>query len=442
MRKGQTIPFKLGRRPRIKLIKNPGLRALPDGELREWQAFSGWLTNAASVKGATHGGKQDLDARLGLASYPGGLSLAIKVTDDVHRHARFAAAFGRSDHVEVEIEPLGDRKLGKLASALVGVKLRFGTRRQLVEMIRGDQRRLKLIAATGVEEAGGYRLETKLPLSALTPLPAPRIHRVRYRVTVFDSDEQGKQARATLRFEGELKLDPPMQVPEAVQRRASVRICQVMMDDALWSYWYGWRCAVAYRRTLRMDREGTGVLELAYARVADAPKAIWIHERMMFVNVPGHNVGLAALLDRRSTITSVMRMGVVGAEDPGNPLSHESGAEVLKLPDGSWAMAVVHAYPARAGLGGECANGHQVYLSVLALRGALTSTPHKPAPEPEHPPFLEEILKVQLEDCEGRVANDWKVSKDRRTVRVHSSLFPTRPAALYVFARGRYVPKQ
>ena len=440
LRKGISVSPKAGRRPRIKPPKNQGLRALPDGELREWQEFSGWLTNAAQVKGARWTGKDDLDARLGLASYPGGLSLAIKVTDDVHRKARFAAALGRSDHVEVELTPLGTRKPGKLASGQVGVRLRFGTKRQLVEMLRGDQRRVKLIAATGVAEKGGYRMETKLPLSTLTPLPAPSIHRIRYRVTVHDSDAGGEAALPTLRFAGELKLDPPMQVPEAVQKRASVRICQAVMDDALWGYWYGWRCAVPYRRGLRMDHAATGEVALAYARVADSPKAIWIHERVMFVNIPGRNVGLAALLDRHDTITSVMQMGVVGAEDPGNPLNRESGAEVLKLPDGTWAMAVVHSHQADVGLGGECANGHQVHMSVLALRGALTSTPHKPAPEPESPPYLEEILKVQLEDCEGRVANDWKVSKDRRTIRVHSSLFPIRPATAYVFRKGRYVP--
>ena len=441
MRKGQTIPLAMGKRPRIKRIENLGLRALPDGELREWAEFSGWLTAPVVVKGATRAGKQDLDARLGLASYPGGLSLAIKVTDDVPRHAKFASALNHSDHIVVELWPLGDRKPGPLARALLGVKLRFGTRRQLVEMVKGDKKRLKLIAATGVAESAGYRLETKVPLASLTPLPAPRIHRLRYRVTVYDTDADRTPARATLRFEGEKKLDPPMQVPEAVQKRASVRICQAVMDDALWGYWYGWRCAVPYRRSLRMDRKGDGEVVLAYARVADPPKAIWIHERMMFVNIPGRNVGLAALLDRRDTITSVMKMGVIGAVDPGNPLNRESGAEVLKLPDGSWAMAVVNAHQAMAGLGGECANGHKVYLSVLALRGAYTSTPHKPAPEPTFAPYLEEILKVQLEDCEGRVANDWKVSKDRSMIRVHSSLFPTRPPTAYVFQKGRYVPK-
>ena len=440
MRKGISLTFQQGRRPRIKQIKNPGLRALPDGDLREWESFTGWLSNAAEVKGAQRNGREDLDATLGLTSYPGGLSLAVKVKDDIHLQARFAAALNHSDHVTVEVWPLGERKLGKLASGLVGVKLRFGTKRQLVEMLKGDQRRLKLIAASGVAGGGGYRLETKLPLTTLTPLPVPRVHRIRYRVTIHDSDAAKTPARATLRFQGELKLDPPMQIPEAVQKRASVRICQAVMDNALWDYWYGWRCAVPYHRTLQMDRDGTGEVALAHARVADPPKAIWIHERMMFVNIPGRNIGLAALLDRRDTITSVMRMGVIGAEDPGNPLSRESGAEVLKLPDGSWAMAVVHSYPASAGLGVECSNGHQVFMSVLALRGALTSTPHKPAPEPEQSPFLEEILKVRLEDCEGRVANDWKVSKDRRIVKVHSSLFPTRPAKVYVFRNGRYVP--
>ena len=433
LRRGLRLPEEVARRPRFKSIPAEGLRAQPDGELKEWAGFTRWLT-AQQVKGTTGWtGKADLSAELGLASYPGGLSVALKVTDDVHRPALYASALGKSDHVELELVPMGRGNPGELASRLVGVHLRLGSKRQLVDLIKGDRRRLKQLAVSGVAQRGGYRIEARLPLTTLTPLPAARIARLRYRVTIHDSDAADQRAVGTLRFQGELKLDPPMRIHEAVQKRASIRICQATQPDALWGYWHGWRCAVPH-----LSGQGQEAA-LSYARVPDPPTVVWIRERVLFVNLPGKNRGLAALLDHKDTILSVMRLGVVGAEDPGNPLTRRSGAEVLKLPDGSWAVAVVHALPAEAGLGGECSSGHQVLLSVLALRHALTSTPHKPAPEPPVPPFLEEILRVVLEDCNQRVANDWKVSKDRRTIRIHSSLYPTRPASQYVFDRDRYV---
>ena len=75
--------------------------------------------------------------------------------------------------------------------------------------------------------------------------------------------------------------------------------------------------------------------------------------------LPGVRRGVAAMLDQSDTILSLFRLGVVGAAlAPGNPLIRSSGAEHFKLPDGSWAVAVVHAYPsATTVLGGLTAPG-------------------------------------------------------------------------------------
>ena len=169
------------------------------------------------------------------------------------------------------------------------------------------------------------------------------------------------------------------------------------------------------------------------------PRIVWIRERVLFVNFIGVRTGVAALLDEKDAILSVMPLGVVGAEDPGNPRVSESGTETLRLPDGTYAVAVTHAYPAKPGaLGGRCAAGHRVFLSLVALRGCYKSTPEKPAPDPEFTPYLEEVFRVLLEDCETSVANDWSLSRDRRTIKVHSSLYPSRPSQVWIFRDGSY----
>lgn len=462
-RKGFSITPQLARKPRIKPLGPPGLRAIPDGDLKEWKdsPAATWLEidqpwqpsrprlatpypGRSQLRRNVWQGKKDLSARIGLASYSGGISLALKVTDDVHRPALAVSALGQSDHVVLELIPRGPRGEGKLARHLVGLRLRLGTKRQLIDLVkpRHQQRRLRLIAVTGVPQGRGYRLEAKLPLTALTPLPGPVVHSMGYRVTIYDSDAPSQAAQPTLRLSGELKLSPPLQVPEAVRKRASIRICQATQSEALWGYWHGWRCTVPYVQSgLTVGRDPDRWVSSAHARVPGPPRLVWIRERLMFVNLPGQRRGVAALLDKNDTILSLFRLGVVGSLSPGNPLTRSSGAEHFKLPDGSWAVAVVHAIPATTtALGGRCGGGHQVSLSVLALRHCLTSTPHKPAPPPPRTPYIEEVLRVLLEDCTRRVANDWTLSKDRRTIRVHSSLYPTRPPVVHVYRGGRYVP--
>ena len=207
------------------------------------------------------------------------------------------------------------------------------------------------------------------------------------------------------------------------------------------TYVNGWRCGVPYQAAMIQedDADPASPLRLGYARVPEPPRIVWTRERLMFINIVGRERGVAALLDRRDTILSVMPLGVVGAFDPGNPIVKESDAEPMTLPDGTYAVAVTHALGARPGeLGGRCRAGHRVYLSVLALRGCLKSTPHAPAPDPPFTPYLEEVFRTLLEDCQGSVANDWSLSRDRKTISVHSSLHPALPPTRWVYKDGRY----
>ncbi len=439
---------KWAHRPRPRAQENEGLRALPDGELKEWERDSvSWLKANQAIPGASGwSGPSDLSARLAFASYSSGISMALVVVDDHGRAAKYAGALDSSDHVELELIPRGERALSKIARKVVGLSLRLGTVRQLIEIkkVPGIERKVKP-TCTAVPTGNGYRLEAKIPLTALTPLPGPELKKLDYRVTLFDADAAGEKAAPTLRFSGQFRPNPAPRVPEAVRKRGSVRACMATEKDALWGYWNGWRCAMPFERPLTQEEDGADLhsFGLAFHRVPHPPRLVWIREQLLFINLPGINRGVAALINEGKVITSLMRLGVVSAEDPGNPLSRDSGVEHFKLPDGTWAVAVTHAYPRDPGpLGGQCGGTHRVYLSVLALQRAFTSTPHKPAPVADPPPELEEIFRVVLEDCRTRVADDWSLSKDRRSIQIKSSLHPDRPPREYVFERGKYVIKK
>jgi hypothetical protein len=428
---------------------------LPDGDLREWEAAKVAFLEAERLPSARRWtGVGDLSAKVAFASYGGGLSLALSVADDSSRAAKVAASLERADHVLVELWP-GVRPPARRRSSLrdraLGIRFRLGTLRQLavIEKPADESWREAALSAFGAAAGQGYRLEARLPLSVLTPLPAPRIETLHYRITIFDADQgdaEEEAAEPTARAEGSLRLDPALEVPEAVQRRPSVRVCMASEPDALWGFEGGWRCSLPYVDEELTEDDGTGemssALRLGHSILPTPPTLVWLRERVIFVNLAGVQRGLAALLDKKETIYSVLRLGVVGALDPGSTWARDSDAEPLKLPDGSWAVAVTHAEPARAALvaGGRCAAGHRVHLSILALRGCLTSTPHQPAPEPDprNPPYLEEIFRLLLEDCEATSANDWTLSKDRRTITVHSSLYPARPPVVYRYVDGRY----
>jgi hypothetical protein len=451
LQRGFTPPPERARRPRFRPEgEERGVQALPDGGLREWEAAGVQWIEARPVSPRAPGwsGADDLQAKLALASYRGGLSLALAVKDDVHVGARYAAALDRSDHVEVELWPQRRPDRSRAADRALGLHFRLGTVKQLVQLLHPEEPwREGALSAFGVATAEGYQLEARLPLSLLTPLPAPSIDVVHYRVVVHDADARdGSAAEPTLVAEGSVKLDPPMQVPEAVQRRPSMRICMAAEPDALWGYENGWRCSVPYEEESLDDNDDVvSGLRLGHSLLVSPPTLQWIRERVVLVNIAGVQRGVMALLDKKDTILSLMHLGVVGALDPGNPLAKDSDAEPLKLPDGSFAVAVTHTTPSWRATGGRpphvgarCSVGHRIYLSIIALRGCLLSTPFAPAPEPPSPPFLEEIFRATLEDCESSVANDWSLSKDRKVIKVHSSLYPSRPAVTYAWRDGRY----
>jgi len=448
LRRGAAPPPALARRPRFKppTEEKRGLQVLPDGNLREWEvAGASWITlrPVTGAKGFT--GAEDLSAKLAVASYGSGLSLAVDVRDDRRRHAKVSATLRRSDHVEVEVWPGGrPRATLRLRDRAVGVRVLLGGLRELVELVRPSEAwRQAAIRSFGADDPEGYHLEVRLPLPALTPLPAPRVDRLDYRVTVYDTDEEDEATEPTLRAEGSVSLDPPLEVPEAVQRRGSVRACIASEPDALWGYEGGWRCSVPYleKDTVVDDDARPGSdLRFGHSLLPEPPTLVWIRERVIFVNLLGVDRGIAALLDKKGTLLSLLPLGVVGALDPGSTWAKDSDAEPIQLPDGAWAVAVTHAYPAATSVvpGGRCAVGHRVLLSVLALRGCLVSTPHVPAPDPPFPPYLEEVFRASLEDCEDTSAHDWTLSKDRSTITVHDSLYPGRAPRIYRYRDGRY----
>jgi hypothetical protein len=447
---GFAPPADRARRPRFRADQQDerGLQVLPDGKLREWEAAgTTWIEIPPPAKRpASWTGADDLQAQLALASYRNGLSLAIRVKDDVHLGARSASALRRSDHVEVSLWP-GRRPSSttRPADRALGLRFRLGTVKQLVEILRpaDEPWREAALASFGAAVPGGYQIEARLPLPLLTPLPSGSVDTVHYRVAVFDTDARETAAEAKLVVEGSARLDPPLLVPEAVQKRASLRACMAAEPDALWGYENGWRCSIPYAPETLPEDDGAppSTVRLGHSLLTAPPTLTWIRERVIFVNLAGVQRGVAALYDKKSTLLSLMRLGVFGAFDPGNAQAKDSDVEPIKLPDETWAVAVTHAYPARARqAGGRCAAGHVIYLSIIALRGCLVSTPFAPAPEPEKPPYLEEIFRATLEDCEESVANDWTLSKDRKTIRVHSSLYPSRGKTTYTFKDGRYLP--
>jgi hypothetical protein len=467
----------LSKRPHIKSDprEGRGLMVLADGDLREWTAAGArWIEGARPIASAKRWkGKDDLDARLAIASYPSGLSLAVVVKDDRHLPARHVSTIGRWDHLEIELWPAGLSAKGDAVERGLGLHLRLGTEKRLVEVLRpAEAWRESAISSGGKAVPGGYQVEARIPLAALAPLPLPSVDSVHYRVVVHDADETSAEepaegataageaagggggggssaAEATLLLEGDARLDPPMEVPEAVRRRASVRACLAAEPRGLFGYENGWHCVVPYlaRVFVEDDAEAAGTVRFAHSRVPEAPTLVWIRERVLFVNLQARDAeaqrGIAALLDKHDNLLSVIRLGVVNALDPGSPITKDSGAEVVKLPDGGWAVAVVHAYGTPVVAQGQrCTGASRVYLSILALRGCLTSTPQNPAPEPESPPALEEIFRTLLEDCRAAVSNDWSLSKDRKTISVRSSLDPTRAPSTYVYQAGRYLPPE
>ncbi|MBW2731145.1 MAG: hypothetical protein JRH20_02060 [Deltaproteobacteria bacterium] len=433
----------LARRPHFKRPVQGGVRCNADGSLGEWQSLR-WFEKPVRLRADSN--TEDLSARMAVASYSGGLSLALVARDDSHVPAKALGMFGRTDAVEIVLTPAVVPK--GMDASLLGVRFWLGTFRTLVRFDKPSQRwRDAAVASFGAETPQGWQLEARIPLSTLTPLPAPRVARWRYRVTLHDADGNEKSAHPSLRFEGEIRFDSVPEVHEAVRRRLSIRACMAAFPQrALWGFHNGWRCSVPYeRRRFLSDDAAPGPLEsvaLSHARMPTPPVLRYLRERVVLLNFPGLGRGLAALVKGDKTLISLLDVGIVGARSPGNGQTKESNAKSWRLPDGTWAFSVVHAFPEQPALarplGGRCEDGRRVFLSIIAVRGAPHVTPHKVVPEPNPPPELEEVLRVQIAGCEDRVARRWRMSADAREVRIYDSLRPSSSPGLYVYDRGIY----
>ena len=417
------------------------MRCLPDGDLAEWRGRA-WTRVPRSDEPVRPGNRADLNARFAVESYGGGICVALDVDDDVHEPATSEGALDDSDALDLALWPRSSgAPAAKRGQPLIGVHLRVGTLRQLVRLrVSRPDGRAELISANGVERPGGYRLELRLPLAVLTPLDGPTVDRLRLQIDVRDRDATGP-ARNKAHWQGTLELDPPLRVPEAVQERVSVRACMAAEPTALWGYHNGWRCSVPYRVAAWSgdDSRPRPAWRLSHARMPEPPRLAYLRERVVLLNFPGIKRGLAALFDRKETILSLLDLGVVGARRPGSASTRESDARGLRLPDGTWAVAVTHAYAARdvpPERGGRCNPGYLVLGSIIAVRGAPHVTPQEHVPEPKTPPRLEEVFRTVLDDCDEARRFDWDIAEDGRRVTVRDSLSPLRPAAVFAYDRG------
>ena len=124
---------------------------------------------------------------------------------------------------------------GPLIKATVGVRLRLGTRRRLVEFSRlVEAWRNKATGVEAIDIPGGYRVEARLPLSILTPLLAPKVGKIRYRVTVFDAHSGDARSQAVLRFEGVATLNAPMSV--SLRNALSASVDQSLQAKSVATY--------------------------------------------------------------------------------------------------------------------------------------------------------------------------------------------------------------
>ncbi len=443
------VPAAWAKAPRFRPVKDAehSLRVLPDGNLSEWKRSDiHWEKHFKALPSARHyQGPKDLSARFAWASYRRGISFSIIVDDDRHLYTSVPSKFDVADHIDIELWPGQLPKNRSVLKKLLGFRFRVGSSNQLIEALRPPEAwRAQLISSVGVSHPKGYQIEARIPLSAFTPLLSNEVVKLYFTITIHDIDDNQDRAEPTLRFSGAIDLDPPLRVPEAVDQRFSVRMCMAAFKSAFWSYKHGWRCGVPYRRAAVIEDDSLEdqELDLGHPRLIETPTIVWIREKIAMLNFPGVDRGIIGLFDKQDALLSMLKMGVIGSTDPGNPKVKKSDAEVFKLPDGTFALAVIHTIKRRKNeVEGSCAEGNQVYLSIIALRGAID--PHRKVAKRvgESHPFLEEVFRTLLEDCVTSVSNGWSLSSDRRTIRVYSRLEPTHEPTLWRFKNGRYLQK-
>jgi hypothetical protein len=181
-------------------------------------------------------------------------------------------------------------------------------------------------------------------------------------------------------------------------------------------------------------------LRLGYSYLPTVPELEGLREHLLFMNFAGVQRGLAALVDEENDVLSVLPLGVVGAEEPGNATTKHSDAKPIILPDGERALVIIHALPAETwGQKGRCLKKPRVFLSIVALRGVHRLDAPIPSVLAGRPyPYLDEIFQTLLEDCDASAMNRWEFSADHKTIKVYNSIYPTQPAATYIYKGQRY----
>lgn len=398
---------------------NPGLRCNTDGKLDEWQSAK-WLPLS--------GGSERPDAgRWAYASYGRGLCVVVFVRDSSPKPATVVAALPKSDYVEVSVQISGGVRKAPL-------RLQVGSERKLVNFVASQDRwRESLVSANGVAAEGGYVVEVRLPLSALTPVRSQTIERATLSVSLFDGDTTRARSKKVAAQSVEANFSPVLEVPLRIQQRVSSRICHGGFNNAVWSYDNGWRCSLVNPpTTIVEDDMQQGSLSLAHIRVPEAPKIPLIAQRLVAFNFLGGGRGGLALVDPKETIYSIVHLGVVGRSDPGNERVKTAEARPFKLPDGDWAVEVVHSFlPGTQG----CSSAPETFLSIVALRRTTVGEPAAATP-----PYLEEIFRHPLNSCNTLDAWGWQIFPGDRRIQMNSILKPSARKRLFGYKEGRYRP--
>jgi hypothetical protein len=256
-------------------------------------------------------------------------------------------------------------------------------------------------------------------------------------VVLFDADPaavKNSPAKKLAAQRHELNFVPALEVPLPVQQRVSARICHGAFDNAFWSYDNGWRCSLAEEKTtIAGDDTASRLPFLAHIRIPEPPRIPTIAERLVVFNFLGGFRGGLALVDPKEKIYSILHLGVVGRSDPGNARVKLAEVKPFKLPDGDWAVRLVHSYfPPRV----ACASAPETFLSIVALRDTTIGKPIARTSQP----YLEEIFRHPLNSCNTLDAWDWQLRSAGKRIDMRSLLKPSTGNRRFDYDKGRYRP--